>query len=131
MGRDGLLSESLRPIGVQTLSFSTRPCRGYPHGFVAVIPYRVRRNWRAWSASAVVLIMKAAPVGCSPIVVSFAVSFRLSRRGLHCRVSRRRPCAAVLKVRAIAIDVGRLWQPGAGFRSERHRPASVEIVDHH
>ena len=24
-----------------------------------------------------------------------------------------------------------LWQPGAGFRPERHRPASVEIVDRH
>ena len=25
--------------------------------------------------------------------------------------------------------MGRLWEPGAGFRSERHHPASVEIVD--
>ena len=23
-----------------------------------------------------------------------------------------------------------IFQPGAGFRFERHRPASVEIVDH-
>ena len=86
-GRDGLLSESLRQIGVQTLSFSTRPCRGDPHGFVAVIRYRVRHRRRAWRASVVVPIMRPAPVGRSPIVVAFAVSFRLSRRRLHCRVS--------------------------------------------
>ncbi len=31
----------------------------------------------------------------------------------------------------IAVDAVELWHPGAGFRSERHCPASVEIVDHH
>lgn len=79
--------ELLRQIGVQTLSFSTRPRRGDPHGFVAVIRSLPPQAERASIASIVVPIMRPAPVGRSPIVVAFAVSFRLSRRRLHCRVS--------------------------------------------